>query len=208
MSYKKQSYFFNNLILCADYACQMAQNLNDLFNKFNATVLPIRLKKLHTTKCEEILLRHEMIKTLRTTFITPIEREDIFSLSTNIDNVIDNIEDIAIHLYTNNFTRLYKDLTPFTLLIIDCCITIKCMLEELTNFRKSTLLPEYIAKMNELDEKGKSMYIDSTRYLHSTSVHKPIEIIGWSEIYKCFKNCLASCGTVTNTVQWVVIRNA
>ena len=203
---KKKSYFFDNFIASADCSCTMANALNLLFDKFNSALMPAKLKKLHSIEHEGDALRCKIIEALNKAFITPIEREDILNLSRNIDNVTDNIEDVAINIYTNNITRLRKDVAPFTELLIECCVTMKRMLEELPNFRKSRSLLNYIAKMNELEEKGDALFIDAIRSLHTSSTH-PIEIIQWREIYKCFEKCLDSCETVANTVQWVMIRN-
>ena len=109
---KKRNYFFDNFITCADCSCMMADALNSLFNNFNSALMPAKLKKLHSIEHEGDTLRGEMIEALNTAFITPIEREDILNLSKNIDNVTDNIEDIAINIYTNNINRLRKDVAP------------------------------------------------------------------------------------------------
>ena len=49
-----------------------------------------------------------MFSALVKAFITPIERDDIMSLSEQIDNVTDCIEDILIHIYINNLTEIRK----------------------------------------------------------------------------------------------------
>ena len=40
-------------------------------------------------------LTHEIIQTLHRTFITPFEREDIYALSSGLDDVLDYIDEIA-----------------------------------------------------------------------------------------------------------------
>src|SRR5260370_20978045 len=44
------------------------------------------------------LITHEIVKRLNTTFITPIDREDIHDLATRLDDVLDYIEAAAARL--------------------------------------------------------------------------------------------------------------
>ena len=44
------------------------------------------------------LVTHEIVKKLNTTFITPIDREDIHDLATRLDDVLDYIEAVAERL--------------------------------------------------------------------------------------------------------------
>lgn len=206
MAKKKNDYFFDNFVECADCSCKMATALSTVLGNFNADLLPAKLKDLHKIENSGDSLRHEMIAELTKAFITPIEREDILSLSKNIDNVTDYIEDIAIRVYTNNISQMRGDIAAFTALLIECCNTMKEMLEEFPNFRKSNTLQNYIITMNDLEEKGDEMYMEALKKLHS-GTHNPIDIIVWREVYNCFEKCLDACETVANTVQWVIIRN-
>ena len=46
--------------------------------------------------------RHDLTDKLTKAFITPIEREDIVTLSHHIDEVTDKLEEVLIRIYINN----------------------------------------------------------------------------------------------------------
>ena len=46
-------------------------------------------------------------------FITPIDREDILSLLTMIDDITDAVEELSLKLYLYDFKELPPDAIPF-----------------------------------------------------------------------------------------------
>mgnify|MGYP002243265040 CR=1 FL=1 len=76
-------------------------------------------------------------------FITPIEREDIVSLSYNIDELTDKIEEVFIRIYINNIREIREDALKMLDLIIKCSEEVRCLLQEFADFRHSKKLKKY-----------------------------------------------------------------
>lgn len=114
-------------------------------------------------------------------FITPIEREDIISLSQNIDNMTDKIEDVLIRIYINNVQTIRPDAVQFTKVIIRCCQAVQSLIREFADFKRSKKLHEEIVRINALEEEADALFISSMRALHTES-SDPIEILCWREI--------------------------
>lgn len=70
-------------------------------------------------------------------FIPPIEREDIVSLSQNIDNVTDKVEDILLRVYMNNVSRIGEDALAMMDVVVQCCEAVRELLQEFADFRRS-----------------------------------------------------------------------
>ena len=81
---KKDQYYFDVLISCANYGCDAAQFLQETLKTFNPDSLTENMDAMHAIEHNADSLKHEMMSKLSREFMTPIEREDILSLSHRI----------------------------------------------------------------------------------------------------------------------------
>lgn len=206
MSNKTENFYFNNFIESATFSCQAAEMLKTVLCSFDVDTLSECMRKIHEIENRGDEKKHEMIFELVRAFITPLERDDIISLSQNIDDVTDCIEDIMIRIYINNVKEIRKDSIEFASLIIRCCEATKEMLEEFHNFKKSKKLKDLIIEINRLEEEGDDMFIKSMRELH-TATKDPLEVIAWREIYYYFEKCCDACEDVADIVESITIGN-
>ncbi len=207
MSKKSDSYYFENFIQCVDYACQAAQMLEESLNNFNPAELEGRVGQIHAVEHEADKRRHEMVGVLVKAFITPIEREDISLLSQSIDEVTDKIEDVMIRIYIDNVQSIRPEAVEFSKVIIRCCQTLKEVMTEFADFKKSKRLHDLIVQINALEEEGDRLYIASMRRLH-TEVKDPLEVIAWREIFIYLEKCCDACEHVVDVVESVIMKNS
>jgi len=207
MARKTDNFYFNNFIESAELSCEAAEMLKTVLMDFNLKKLPEQRIELHEIEHKGDNTRHELIRKLVSAFITPIERDDLTKLSQNIDDVTDAIEDILIRIYMTNITTIRPDSIDFADLVIRCCCTMKEMLREFANFKKSKKLKELIIELNRLEEVGDEKYLNCMRNLH-TSCNDPIEIIAWREIYDIFERCCDTCENVADIVEGITIGNS
>ena len=179
---KKDSFYFDNFVACADYSCQAAKLLEKGMKDFNPDKINEMIDEMHEAEHGGDDKTHELLNVLAKAFITPIEREDIMELSQNIDEVTDKIEDVLLRLYCNNIRSIRPDALELVAIVIKCCDEIKSMLTELPNFKRSKKLREHIININTLEEEADRLFISSMRNLHTESTD-PVEIITWREIY-------------------------
>ena len=72
MSKKQDSYYFQNFIDCADYACKAARMLKDTVGQFDVSSLSRRLDEIHEIEHAADQKKHELLNVLVKAFITPI----------------------------------------------------------------------------------------------------------------------------------------
>ena len=203
MSKKNDQYYFDNFIACTNSACQAARMLEENLNDFHVDTLQAKLDALHEIEHGADQKKHEMMGVLVKAFITPIEREDIILLSQGIDE----IEDVLIRVYINNVQTIRQDAVEFSKVIIRCCETLKKMMEEFADFKKSKEIYQSIVDINGLEEEGDRLFIQSMRRLH-TEVTDPIEIIAWREIFMYLEKCCDACEHVADAVESVIMKNS
>ena len=204
---KKDSFYFDNFVACADYSCQAAKLLEKGMKDFNPDKINEMIDEMHEAEHGGDDKTHELLNVLAKAFITPIEREDIMELSQNIDEVTDKIEDVLLRLYCNNIRSIRPDALELVAIVIKCCDEIKSMLTELPHFKRSKKLREHIININTLEEEADRLFISSMRNLHTESTD-PVEIITWREIYIYLEKCIDGCEHVADVVEGVIMKNS
>ena len=206
-SKQNNSFYFDNFIACADYACQAAHLLEKGMREFDPDRIGDMLDEMHAVEHAGDEKKHELLNVLAKAFITPVEREDIILLGQNIDEVTDKIEDVLLRIYCNNVRSVRPDALELVAVAIKCCGEVKDMLVEFPRFKNSKKLHEHIVNINTLEEEADQLFISSMRNLH-TSCDDPIAIIVWREIYIYLEKCVDACEHVADTVESVVMKNS
>lgn len=204
---KKGNNYFEILAELVDYSCEAANLLKDTLLNFNVDELKKRIDDMHKIEHSADIKKHEMMNKLAKEFITPIERGDIIELAHYIDNVTDNIEDILARIYMFNIAEIRKEALDFIDVIIRNCNELKKLMKEFYNFKKSSEINKLIITINDLEEDGDRLYINSIRNLY-TSSKDPIEIMTWTDTFKYFERCCDACENVANQVESVVMKNS
>lgn len=206
MAKKQDAFYFDTFIACTDYACQAAQLLEKTMREFDPEHIKERLDEMHAVEHAADGRKHELLHVLARAFITPIEREDIATLSGNIDDVIDKIEDVLQRIYCNNIQSIRPDALEMAKKVIQCCEEVKLLVKELADFKHSKTLHDHVVRINDLEEQGDRLFLASMRKLHKNCTD-PIEVIAWREVYHYLESCMDACEHVADTVERVVMNN-
>jgi len=150
-------------------------------------------------------ITHEIVRKLNTTFITPLDREDIHDLATRLDDVLDFIEAVAERLVvyrikeTTSACRAMADVIVQISLATDR--TIKCL---------RTLDPgfhEHAVEVNRLENSADNLLRDSLAALFEEN-GDPIEVIKWKEIYETMETVTDRCEDVANVIEGIILKMA
>ena len=207
MAKKQDSFYFDNFIACAEDSCRAAEMLKGTLEDFRTEGLQERLNQLHEIEHSADMKKHDVLDRLAKEFLPPIEREDIVSLSQNIDNMTDKVEDVMLRVYMNNVQEIEPGALKMTDVVIRCCQAVKEMLVELKDFKRSKNLKNLIIRINDLEEESDKLFMQNVRDLYTES-EDPIRIIAWRDIYIYLERCADACEHVADVVESVVMKNS
>lgn len=207
MAKKQDAFYFDNFVACAEDSCRAAQMLKETLEDFNPESLKGRLDAIHEVEHSGDAKKHEMLDHLAKEFLPPIEREDIVSLSQNIDNMTDKVEDVMLRVYMNNVQEIEPNALKMTDIIIQCCDAVKELLQEFKNFKRSKNLKKLMIRINDLEEEADRLFIQSVRGLY-TEAGDLLRIIAWRDIYVYLERCADACEHVADVVESVVMKNS
>jgi len=198
-------FYFHNMLECIELAEKAVNMLLDCVTNFDPDSLPEKFKEMHLVEQAGDTKKHEMIKVVSEAFITPIEREDIVEISNILDDIIDDVEDILIQIYVCNVRELRYDIVPEVENLKNCIISLKDVISEFPNFRKSNTLHDLVIKVNDYEEQGDKWFMDSMVRLYREDSIEPV--VRWMNIYQCIENTMDKCEDAADTVQTVVMKN-
>lgn len=207
MAKKQDSFYFDNFVACAEDSCRAAQMLKEALENFRPETLKEQLDKIHEVEHSGDAKKHEMLDHLAKEFLPPIEREDIVSLSQNIDNMTDKVEDVMLRVYMNNVQDIEPNALKMTDVVIQCCDAVRDLLIEFKNFKRSRTIKQLIIRINDLEEESDKLFIESIRGLY-TEWDNPIRIIAWRDIYIYLERCADACEHVADVVESVIMKNS
>ena len=206
MAKHQDSFYFDTFLACAEDACKAAHLLESTMREYHPESIREKLDEMHAIEHGADEKKHALLNALVKAFITPIERDDIYDLSRNIDDMTDKIEDVLQRLYCNNIQTIRPDALKMTATLIRCTEEVKTLLGKLPDFKRDRTLHEHIITINTMEEEGDRLFLACMRELHETC-SDPIEVIAWREVYHYLESCLDACEHVADSVESVIMNN-
>ncbi len=207
MASKQDEFFFQNLIAAAESSCKAAEYLVECLKNYDYGNIEGMLEKMHTFEQAGDIKKHEMSAALAKAFVTPVDREDLALISQNIDDTTDCVEDILQRFYMNRITKILPDALIFAEKILNACQTMKEMLGEFENFKKSAGLHELVIKLNDIEEECDRLYLKAKHEVRDICPDV-LDVLSWREIYDKMESCADACEHVGDCVDMVVMKNS
>jgi uncharacterized protein len=149
-------------------------------------------------------ITHEIIKRLNSTFVTPIDREDIYALATQMDDIVDFTEEAA------DFLGLYKIEAPMeqaqalTKVLVASCEQLAAGLEFLPQFKD---LDKYWIEIHRLENDGDRISRDAVASLFSNGID-PMMVIRWKDMFAVLEEAIDATETAAQIIEGIVIKNS
>jgi len=198
---KEDQYFdlFNQMtVYISDAARELRDMLNDKDPDFAGYAQ--RIKGLEHA-CDE--LTHSVSTRLNKSFITPFDREDIYMMSSALDDIVDLIDDAsrAIVIFdVREITDHARDLADVIGRMADQLKEIVSTLQ-----RPKNITPRLV-EIHRLENEGDDIYHAAIADLFHDSPD-PLTVIKWKEIYEKLEAAIDRCENVANIIESVIIKH-
>ncbi len=149
-------------------------------------------------------ITHDIINRLNSTFVTPIDGEDIYALATKIDDIVDYSEEVA------DFLGLYKIEAPMSqALAMTKILVLACeqLAEALENLRDFKGLEKFWIEIHRLENDGDRMYRDAVASLFSNGID-PMVVIRWKDIFAVLEKAIDATENAAHILEGIVIKNS
>ena len=165
------------------------------------------LSKMEEIEHQADNVAHTIIDTVNKTFITPIDREDIYALTTEIDDIVDMINTIVSRMRVYNITGVDKNLVEFAEVIEQSVQAIKLAIGGLKNIKNVKVVYDACVEVNRLENVGDTMRDQALMELFE-NMKDPIMVIKLKDIYVDAETVLDVCEDVAHVVDSIMVKQA
>lgn len=200
----KEEKFFDMFKEQADHVVMAAKSLVNILENYDLETIDTKAAEIRTNEHEGDVLTHDIIRKLNQTFVTPFDREDIYSLTTRLDDVLDLIEG------TVNRLKMYriKQVTPE---LITIAKIVQLSSEEIANaigkMNNIQRIADHCIEINRLENEADLVTRQIIAHLFENS-SDPIEIIKWKEIYEYVELATDKCEDIANILEGIMLKNS
>lgn len=160
-----------------------------------------KIKKLEQAGDEII---HEIFTRLNQTFITPIDPEDIHSLSSFLDDVLDSIEETAHRMSAYHLESIPPAVVKMCEIVRSCA---KALEEAFAALEKNARVLDHCIEINRLEESADQIGRAAVAELFRSETN-PIALLKLKEIYELLEDTTDRCEDVADALQNVVVKNS
>jgi predicted phosphate transport protein (TIGR00153 family) len=149
-------------------------------------------------------ITHDIIRRLNTTFVTPIDREDIYGLATQLDDIVDYIEEVADFMGLYSIEAPMDQAQELAEILVKSCGQLYELLQHLRGFKD---LDHYWIEIHRLENDGDRIYRDAIASLFSNGVD-PMVVIRWRDVFLRLERAIDATETSASIVEGIVIKNS
>jgi uncharacterized protein len=151
--------------------------------------------------CDE--LTHTVTTKLNKSFITPFDREDIFTLSVALDDVCDYIDAGARAIIMYDIQEVSEHTKSLAKVIQGQAMEIHSAVGLLSS---PNGMEQHIVEIHRLENEADDIYFRAIGELfHQTT--DPITVIKWKELYEIMENATDRCESVANIIESIILKH-
>ncbi len=199
--FPKDENFFELFRRQAGLVRQGCAQLDEMMQEFDR--LDERARALKDVEHQGDLVAHELFERLNRTFITPLDREDIHDLASNLDDVLDSVEAIASRIVLFKIPQVTPQAQQLTRIVAACGQQIEGAVDHLKDFKG--MMP-FTIEINRLENEADILSREAVADLF-TGEHAFLDVIRWKEIYGRLESAADQCEDVANTIEAIVLKS-
>jgi uncharacterized protein len=149
-------------------------------------------------------ITHDIIQRLNHTFVTPIDREDIYELASGLDDIVDYTEEVA------DYMGLYKIEAPMDQgqrlahILLQASRQIAEAMPRMRTFKD---ISHYTVEINRLENDGDRVSREAMAALFDNGID-PMVVIRWKDLFERLEAAIDATEKVANILEGIVIKNS
>ena len=203
---KKSNEFFVLFEESAEYFYQATLLLDEVMMDHRKA--DIKVKEINDLEHRADKVNDAIIDKLNQTFITPIDREDIYAIANGLDDGVDQLQGMLQRIVIYHTGEAREGALRLTKLLIESTAEIKraaALLNAISKNQNEILV--ITSKIDKLESEGDHVFRGELAYLFEY-VKDPIELIKWKDLLEGLEDTLDHCERMADLLKGVVMKYA
>jgi predicted phosphate transport protein (TIGR00153 family) len=149
-------------------------------------------------------ITHDIVRRLNSTFVTPIDREDIYALASALDDIVDFTEEAADYLGLYKIEAPMEQAQRLAHVLLQSS---RMIAEAMPRLRGFDDIAHYTVEINRLENDGDRITREAMAALFDNGID-PMVVIRWKDIYERLENAIDATERVANILEGIVIKNS
>jgi predicted phosphate transport protein (TIGR00153 family) len=199
----REEEFFDLFVAVAMRNTEAAEHLRQLFDAPPERRSP-HVEAIKRLEHEADQVTHEVVNRLDRTFITPLDRDDIHRLASDLDDVMDAIDGIARRSQIFHLGAAPQGVKQLTEVIQRM---VGVLAEGVSRLKKGDDVMRFCVEAKKLEEEGDALYQEALGRMFETE-RDALEVIKWKEIYDNLERTLDESENVANDLESITLKHA
>ena len=202
----KKKGFYRLLETKAQLSVDAAKEFHNLVGDFtNLTRYTARIKEIEN---EADHLTHELANLIDATFVTPLDKEDLHALSSELDDVTDCIEACTGRMALYELKQGRPDLGALVLLLLQITEATREAVKALRDKPNRDEIQELFILIHQIENEHDALFRKALADLLNAPDADPINVIKWKSVYNRIERAVDKCEDVAHVIESVVVKYA
>jgi predicted phosphate transport protein (TIGR00153 family) len=149
-------------------------------------------------------ITHDIVARLNHTFVTPIDREDIYELASALDDIVDYTEEVADYLGLYKIEAPMEQAQRLAEVLLAATRQIAAAMPLMRGFEN---INQFIVEAHRLENEGDRITREAIASLFEGGID-PMVVIRWKDIFERLENAIDATERAAYILEGIVIKNA
>jgi uncharacterized protein Yka (UPF0111/DUF47 family) len=149
----------------------------------------------------------QIVKALDRSFVTPFDREDIHTLASRIDDVLDNMEETAHRFVIFRIEHPTPAAVALARIIHECCVHLEQTIRLCRTMRDISQMEHNLKEVGRLENEADKIYRESDGALFADPPDVLL-LIKWRELYGWLEETVDACKDVAQVISEIMIKGS
>jgi len=149
-------------------------------------------------------ITYDIIQRLNSTFVTPIDREDILALASGLDDIVDLTEEVADYLGLYKIEAPMVQAESLARILMECCRRVAEAVPRMRGFKD---VSHYTSEIHRLETDGDRVTREAVASLFDGGID-PMVVIRWKDIFERLEEAIDATEHIANVIANIVTKNS
>lgn len=151
---------------------------------------------------------HQLIAKVDSTFVTPMDKEDLHALSTALEDITDNIEAAVARVALFRLAPVHGELPGLARLLGQAAQALNEAVGSLRNLHSRDTVDAAVKQVHDIINNSDKQFRQALATLYNAPNPDPIQTLKWSQVYDRIETAVDKCEVTADILGSVVIKYA